>query len=167
MACGTNACKGVIAARGRSASTGHRERTTMPTIAEQHPIRTDSPREIVRIVCGLDVPHDGSGDIGIDMESGGAGRPVSGNPVPSIVRQRTAAPRSPNRRAWARPVGGVCCDQFRASSTQFGEVEVSTQRTKVAVPRKGRPSYPGAVKPLAGDRPITRSGRRTVVRGRA
>ena len=75
------------------------------------------------VAGGLDVADDGVGDVGVDVERGGAGRPVAGAflAVDGAPRERGAG-EAELAGALAWPIGRVECRQRSASAAASGAV---------------------------------------------
>ncbi|CAM5667510.1 hypothetical protein SGRIM128S_06017 [Streptomyces griseomycini] len=85
------------------------------------------------VAGGLDVADDGVGDVGVDVEGGGAVGQYAEPSEPSMVRQGNAAPRRPSWAARSRATGRVECCQRSASAAASGAVQISRGSTKTSV----------------------------------
>ena len=103
------------------------------------------------VVGGVEVPDDGVGDVGVDVEGGGAGRPVPGAllAVDRPPRERGALPgRAPWRAPW--PSAAWCAaSAARRPPRRAGCRSAPAARTS-RCPRTCARRSPVPVRPLAG-----------------
>jgi hypothetical protein len=131
------------------------ERAPQPRGLDQQ-LQADLALEL-GVAGGVEVADDGVGDVGVDVEGGGAGGPVAEHSSPWIVRQGKAAPARPSSAAWSRAAAGSVPPAQRVGGGVRVRVGQHRQDEGLGVPERV-PVVAGAGQALGRDRPLLGAG---------